>query len=147
MAVVGFRIFSLWSCMNTHIPRFLPCMEIIFWKSFWYCITLLWMSVADSCKSSIFRRWKIECGKNCWVQWIYRHWYLFKSTIFWDITPCSPLSVNWLFGGTYYLHLQGRRNEFNKKPAIIQVASCHHRNIGWHSMDYTALYPRRWYSS
>jgi hypothetical protein len=32
-----------------------------------------------------------------------------KSTIFWDITPCSPLEVNRLFGGTYRLHLQGRR--------------------------------------
>jgi hypothetical protein len=32
-----------------------------------------------------------------------------KSTIFWDITPCSPLKVNRRFGGTYCLHLQGRR--------------------------------------
>jgi hypothetical protein len=24
-----------------------------------------------------------------------------KSTIFWDITPCSPLKVNRRFGGTY----------------------------------------------
>jgi hypothetical protein len=28
-----------------------------------------------------------------------------KSTIFWDITLCSPLSVNQRFGGTYRLHL------------------------------------------
>jgi hypothetical protein len=35
--------------------------------------------------------------------------YLVKSTIFWDITPYSPLKLNWRFGGTYYLHLQGRR--------------------------------------
>jgi hypothetical protein len=26
-----------------------------------------------------------------------------KSTIFWDITPCSPLKVNRHFGGTYLL--------------------------------------------
>jgi hypothetical protein len=32
-----------------------------------------------------------------------------NSTIFWDIMPCSPLSVNRRFGGTYYLHLQGRK--------------------------------------
>jgi hypothetical protein len=31
-----------------------------------------------------------------------------KSTIFWDITPCSPLEVNRRFGGTYSRHLQGR---------------------------------------
>jgi hypothetical protein len=29
-----------------------------------------------------------------------------KSKTFWDITPCSPLSVNRRFGGTYRLHLQ-----------------------------------------
>jgi hypothetical protein len=32
-----------------------------------------------------------------------------KSTIFWDITPCSPLNVNRRFGETYRLHFQGRR--------------------------------------
>jgi hypothetical protein len=32
-----------------------------------------------------------------------------KSTIFWDITPCSPLKVNRRLGGTYRLHLQGRK--------------------------------------
>jgi hypothetical protein len=31
-----------------------------------------------------------------------------KSTIFGDITPCSPLSVSRRLGGTYRLHLQGR---------------------------------------
>jgi hypothetical protein len=30
-----------------------------------------------------------------------------KSSIFWDITPCSPLKVNRRFGGIYCLHLQG----------------------------------------
>jgi hypothetical protein len=32
-----------------------------------------------------------------------------KSTIFWDITPCSPLRVNRHFGGIYRLHFQGRK--------------------------------------
>jgi hypothetical protein len=32
-----------------------------------------------------------------------------KSSVFWDITPCSPLSVNRRFGGSYRLHLQGRK--------------------------------------
>jgi hypothetical protein len=36
---------------------------------------------------------------------------IIKSTIFWDITPRTPLSVNRLFGGTYRLHLQGRKNK------------------------------------
>jgi hypothetical protein len=41
-----------------------------------------------------------------------------KSTIFWNITPCSPLSVNRRFGGTSRLHLQGWKNKFSMKPAI-----------------------------
>jgi hypothetical protein len=75
-----------------------------------------------------------------------------KSTVFWDITLCSPLSVNRRFGGTYRLH--------------VQLSTCVHDgflltstfdpedggdmflwNVGRHSTDYTALYPRRWYSS
>jgi hypothetical protein len=32
-----------------------------------------------------------------------------KSSIFWDITPYSPLKVNQRFGGTCRLHLQDRR--------------------------------------
>jgi hypothetical protein len=46
-----------------------------------------------------------------------------KSVIFWDMTPCSPLSVNRLFGGTYRLYLQGRRNKFSKKSTSKQMAS------------------------
>jgi hypothetical protein len=30
-----------------------------------------------------------------------------KSTVFWDITPCSPLKVKRRFGGTYRLHHPG----------------------------------------
>jgi hypothetical protein len=45
----------------------------------------------------------------------------FKSIVFWDMTPCSPLSFNRRFGGTYRLHLQGRRNRFSK-PASKQAA-------------------------
>jgi hypothetical protein len=74
-----------------------------------------------------------------------------KSLIFWDVMACSLLSCNRRFGGTYRLHLQGRRNKFSKKkPASKQVAPhgghMFLRNVGWHSTDYTASYPRRWYT-
>jgi hypothetical protein len=62
-----------------------------------------------------------------------------KSSIFWDITPCSPLKVNRRFGGTCRLHIQGRR--------ISQARNMLLRNVGWLSTDYTALYLRRWNSS
>jgi hypothetical protein len=71
-----------------------------------------------------------------------------KSIFFWDMTPCSPLSCARRFGGTYRLHLQGRRNRFSK-PASKQLAGgdMFLRNVGWNSTDYMASYPRRWYSS
>jgi hypothetical protein len=46
--------------------------------------------------------------------------------MFRDITPCSPLSVNGRFGGTYRLHLPGRKNKFSKKPDCKQVSSSIH---------------------
>jgi hypothetical protein len=45
---------------------------------------------------------------------------VFKSIIFWNMAPCSPLSFNRRFGGTYRLHHQGRRNMLSK-PASKQV--------------------------
>jgi hypothetical protein len=50
-----------------------------------------------------------------------------KSVIVWDIKRCSPISVNRRFGGTYRLHLQGKKNSFSKELAT----------------DYMAFYPRR----
>jgi hypothetical protein len=36
-------------------------------------------------------------------------WFcLIKSSVFWNVTPCSPMKVNGRFGGTYRLHFQGR---------------------------------------
>jgi hypothetical protein len=52
-----------------------------------------------------------------------------KSTIFWDITQCSPLST-----GVSEEHV----------ASIFRVEKI---SSGRNSTDYTALYPRRWYSS
>jgi hypothetical protein len=55
-----------------------------------------------------------------------------KSTIFWDITPCSPLSVNRSFGGTYHLHLQGPsiRRARNQRESRWQAEQYARRNFG-----------------
>jgi hypothetical protein len=45
------------------------------------------------------------------------------SSIFWDITPCSPLQVNLSFGRTYRLHLQARISQARNKPEA--VCDCH----------------------
>jgi hypothetical protein len=43
-----------------------------------------------------------------------------KTTVFWDITPCTPLKVNRRFGRIYRLHLQGRK----MSRARNQLESC-----------------------
>jgi hypothetical protein len=69
-----------------------------------------------------------------------------RSSIFWDITPCSPLKVNRRLGITSRRHRQIRRRR--------QARNLHERrwqnggdmflrNVGWLSTDYTTLYPRR----
>jgi hypothetical protein len=46
-----------------------------------------------------------------------------KTIIFWDITPCSSLSVNRCFGGTYRPHLQSRKNKLNKTLKMEAICS------------------------
>jgi hypothetical protein len=77
-----------------------------------------------------------------------------KSIIFWDMTPCNPLSVNRRFGRT------SPPSSGSCLPPACLLVSCWTyffdsedggdmflRNIDWHSTDYTVSYPRRWYSS
>jgi hypothetical protein len=40
---------------------------------------------------------------------VFKHVSLLKSSIFWDITPRSPLKVNRRFSGTFRLHVQCSR--------------------------------------
>jgi hypothetical protein len=88
-----------------------------------------------------------------------------ESTIFWDITPCSPLKVNGRFGGTYHLYLQGRRIREARNSVIAGDKQSFHdgfllglffdsddgadiflRKVAWLSTDYMALYPRKQYT-
>jgi hypothetical protein len=56
-----------------------------------------------------------------------------KSTIFWDITLCSPLRVNRCFVGTYCLYLQGWNMTEDDGDMFL-------RNVGQLSTDHTAFY-------
>jgi hypothetical protein len=57
-------------------------------------------------------------GHVMWdLWWTKCYWDEFTpsiKSIFWDMTPCSPLSFNRRFGGAYRLHVQGKKNS---KPA------------------------------
>jgi hypothetical protein len=98
------------------------------------------------------------CLQKKRMQWIV--WFevltavVMKSTIFWDITPCSPLSVNRRFGGTCRLLFQGRRirRVRNQRESRCQAElwlwrDIFLRNVGWLPTNYTTLYPRRNYYS
>jgi hypothetical protein len=94
-------------------------------------------------------------GCETWsLTWREEHRLRAKSIIFWDVTPCSLLSCNRRFGGTYRLHLQGLL------ATCLLAVSCWNylfdpedggdmflRNVGCNLRDYTASHPRRWYSS
>jgi hypothetical protein len=80
-----------------------------------------------------------------------------KSSVFWDITLCSPLQVNQRFGGTCFLFLQGERISQARHQCEVGGKQTFHdlfynlkdggniflENVGWLSVNYTALYPRR----
>jgi hypothetical protein len=57
-----------------------------------------------------------------------------STTNFWNITPCSPLKTNLHFGGTYHLHLQGRRisRESYQRERRWQAEQSASRTIGLH---------------
>jgi hypothetical protein len=89
--------------------------------------------------------------------WIISYEVLTNS-VFWDITPRSPLKVNRGFGGTRCLQLQGRR--ISQAEQLCLPSAFHSsfllglffdsedgsdmlfRNVSWLLTDYTGLYPR-----
>jgi hypothetical protein len=68
---------------------------------------------------------------------------IMKSTDFCDITPCSPLKVNRLFGGTYRRHFHGRisRERYQRESRFACFLKFF-RKVGWLSTDYMAIYCR-----
>jgi hypothetical protein len=77
-----------------------------------------------------------------------------NSSVFWHITPCSPVKVNGCFGGTHRLHLQGRgvSRARNQAWCLLHVlfflglfvdtedgGNMFLQNVGWLSPECTAL--------
>jgi hypothetical protein len=60
-----------------------------------------------------------------------------KTTIFWDITPYSPLIDNRRFGRTYLVHLRGRRIKRARNHPICHLLS------GWFLARLISLKPTR----
>jgi hypothetical protein len=52
-----------------------------------------------------------------------------KKAVFWDVAPCR-CGVNRRFGGTYHLHLQGRRKNKKIRWPRYSENSCEQTNVG-----------------
>jgi hypothetical protein len=68
-------------------------------------------------------------GRTLWTAGLWFEVFtevVIKSTVFWNITLCSPLNVNRRFGGKYRLHIQGRRisRARNQRESRWQAYSC-----------------------
>jgi hypothetical protein len=87
------------------------------------------------------------------LQWQVPFGLLKQSPIFWDIPSCSQLKINWRFGGTCRLNLQGwrvshARNQHEANSLLWLLFNPENgdmflRNVSWFSTDHTALYPRQ----
>jgi hypothetical protein len=97
-------------------------------------LTNIWPTIVTEIACRLFSWWSKPNPKIFLLGFEVFTAVVMKSIIFWDVMPCSLFSCNRSFGGTYRLHLQGRRNNFTK-------------NQHCNSTDYTASHPRRWYSS
>jgi hypothetical protein len=72
----------------------------------------------------------------------------FKSIMFWDVTPCSPVEVHRHFKGTYCKQISGWHQVHTGFLFAISFGpeggcSTFLGNIGQILSDDTALYPRR----
>jgi hypothetical protein len=72
-----------------------------------------------------------------------------KSSVFWDITPCSPLKSTDVSEEHAPPH-SGLKGKQSKETSILDLlfnpdegGDILLRNVGGLSTDYTALYPRR----
>jgi hypothetical protein len=67
-----------------------------------------------------------------------------KSSVFWDITPCSPVKLNKRLLPCCLLHASFSLGLLSDPD---DGGDMFLRNVGWLSPHYTALYPRRQNSS
>jgi hypothetical protein len=52
------------------------------------------------------------------------------ASVFWDISPCIPLEVVRRFGGTYDLHVQGRKvNQARNQHEAGSSSACYLRSV------------------
>jgi hypothetical protein len=66
----------------------------------WICSQELWPLDHGPRNDTQIENLKAIARAGIWIK---------EFSIFWDIMPCSQLTVNWRFGGKYRNHLHGRK--------------------------------------
>jgi hypothetical protein len=96
------------------------------------------------------RTWKLDKAFTVYIESEVLTTVIMKSSVFWGVTPSSPLKLNWRFGGTYCLYLQVRKIsqatnqcEASSKQTVKVEPTCSFETSVDFSADYMALYPRR----
>jgi hypothetical protein len=97
-------------------------------------LSSVWLKRVSNCKIAELRMLEVvgtalhgQCGRAKLLKWILsgvNNFFLrfevltaivMKSSIFWDITPCSPLKVNRSFRGKCRFHFQNRSQARNER--------------------------------
>jgi hypothetical protein len=105
-------------------------------KSEYSCLMRSQFSSNRKCNATPTTKWYDGHTLNTIFQLLNRSLYIYicqqsemlttselKSTIFWDMRPCSPLKVNRRFGGSYSLHFKGPRIRRGRNQREKKVGS------------------------
>jgi hypothetical protein len=104
-------------------------------KSHWYMSNKLCWIILTFASIMLLDEWEIRVYRLAlhYFEVIFQHIYRYvrflmsvtkKSTIFWNVTPCSSVKYHVRFGGIYYLHLQGKRQA--RQPARSKQTTRHY---------------------
>jgi hypothetical protein len=104
-------------------------------------VYLLIKNLLPSSDCCVFVCFEVATQQRLYTLQYKLNFYLMKSFIFWDITPCSQLKVNRRFGGIFCLHIQGRRiSHVRTRMKTGRWNNMFPRNDSWLPSDYTTLY-------
>jgi hypothetical protein len=102
----------LWSVMVQEMSVIKICVIVIYiFLSLVICLSIKAKTLYCSCDQCMAH---VPCVVYCDSKsgtWLLLQmnqiYFLLKSSVFWDVTVCSPLKVNRCFGGTCHIHPQG----------------------------------------
>jgi hypothetical protein len=87
-----------------------------------FCLCILYCSHSRYMANQSHPLWRVHSNN---IRWRVQITQLLKSNVLWDVMPCSAVDIHGSFGGTYCLHLQGKRyvtQATNKENAASRAA-------------------------